>query len=859
VKDGAFTARAVSGRFGAAFRKLRPDIDGHFTAEAERLIALAGKLTAARTLAATEALLVVGDAILDRYAQGKRHSGQLDFGDLIVKARNLLSRADAAAWVLHKLDARIDHILVDEAQDTSPDQWAIVRALAADFFAGEGVRRGERTIFAVGDDKQSIFGFQGAAPHMLSDMQRFFDRVVRDADRRFVRVPLALSFRSTTEVLDGVDKVFGDALRDRVTASGYESHSAHRLHEPGRIVLLPRRVRAKPEQPEDWTKPFDAPTQADVALADDVAQEISALIGTRLPSGKLVRPGEILVLCRKRDAFFIAVNRALRRVGVPTAGADRIPVSTHISVLDLLALADVLLLPEDDLQLAACLKSPLIGLSEDELMKLAIGRKGSLWRALRDSAEPRAVQAAEKLRGWLASADQVTPFRFFAEVLGPHGGRRAFRERLGGEADSVLDAFLSQALAYESLGPPTLQGFAGFLRASHGDIKRESDEASTGVRVMTVHGAKGLEADVVFLVDTGGRILVNQHRNCLVKVGDADAPAFLWRRSKDEATALQRAADVLADRETENEYLRLLYVGMTRARDVLYVCGIKGVQTPAECWYGRVADALVAPETERDPESGELAAPYVWPQPCRPPLEAKPGGPNAGVRPAQVPDWLFQPAPSPLRPPEPLRPSRALAEPDPRVRDADPAHDLQREPAREALLRGSLVHRLLQTLPGLSGPEARAQADRLLARELGGATRLADEIRAEAEAVLGAPDLAMFFGPESRAEVPIVGRLARAGGDYAVSGQIDRLLRTDRGWRILDFKTNRTVPDGLDEVPPDYLLQLALYRRLLLDLQPGSAVDAAIVWTAGPKLMPIPAASMERALAKLGIETIPFP
>ena len=568
------------------------------------------------------------------------------------------------------------------------------------------------------------------------------------------------------------------------------------------------------------------------------------------------------MLVRKRDAFAAAMHRALRERGVPTAGADRIPVATHIAVLDLLALADVMLLPEDDLQLAAVLKSPLLGFSDDDLMGVALDRgRKSLWSALRDAPDLWCRQAAERLRGWQAMADQVTPFRFFATVLGPDGGRRAFRARLGPEADDILDTLLSQALSYEAFGPPSLQGFVQFVRANASDIKRETEEASAGVRVMTVHGAKGLEADVVFLVDTGGLIVVPGQRDKLVPIGAGrDDPAFLWRRNSLCAPDCQRDADAKADEATKREYLRLLYVAMTRARDLLYVAGIKGVQTPGDCWYSAVEAALVPADAERDPETAQLAAPFVWPQPGRAPLAPKPAGEAAAADAAAVlPEWLVRPAPTPPRPPEPLRPSQALAEPDPRPAGASFGGAPGPESRDRALLRGSLVHRLLQTLPGLPEPARRAHADRLLARELGEHADIAEAIRREVEAVLAAPELQAFFGPRSRAEVPIVGNVRAARGDFAVSGQIDRLLRTDGGWEILDFKTDRTVPGRPEDAASEYVLQLALYRRLLQEMQPGAPVAAALVWTAGPKLMPIPAPLMEQALAKLGIEAMPFP
>ncbi len=611
--------KARSRRFGATFAKDRAGLKESFTAESERLLGLLDRLNRVRAYAATEALLVVGDAILAAYHAAKRRAGALDFTDLIAKTRNLLSRADAAQWVLYKLDRRIDHILVDEAQDTSPDQWAVVEKIAEEFFAGEGASETPRTIFAVGDDKQSIFSFQGAAPWKLAEMHTFFAKKAAEAEMPFVARPLFLSFRSTSEVLDAVDAVFTGELATRITASTYEAHASYREKEPGHVVILPRVVRAKSEDPDDWTEPYDAPSAAETTLAQDIVAEIARLRGAHLPSGKRVRDGEILILVRRRDALFNALNRSLRAAEIPTAGADRVPIASHIAVLDLLALADVMLLPEDDLQLAALLKSPLLGIDEEALMRLAAGRKGSLWRALREAAEPPLRAAFEKLEAWRAMADRVTPFRFFATLLGPEHGRRAFRARLGGEADDVLDAFLSQALAYENVAAPSLQGFLRFIRANESDLKREAEDSAEGVRVMTVHGAKGLEADIVFLVDTGGLIVVPNQRDTLVEIGDREDPAFLWRRRKDEAPAPQQDADDAADEETQAEYLRLLYVAMTRARDVLYVAGIKGERTPKDCWYSVVERALVPEGVERNGE--ELAASFRWPVEQRPPVE----------------------------------------------------------------------------------------------------------------------------------------------------------------------------------------------------------------------------------------------
>jgi ATP-dependent helicase/nuclease subunit A len=853
--SNGWKARNAGNRLGAALTRIQPELRQRFEGEAERLLGLIGRLDLVRAYAATEALLLVGDAILGAYHAAKRRAGALDFQDLIARTRDLLSRRE---WVLYKLDARIEHILVDEAQDTSPDQWAVIETIAEDFFSGEGASGKPRTIFAVGDDKQSIFGFQGAAPWKLAEMRAFFKEKAEQAEKVFVARPLFLSFRSTREVLNAVDIVFTHDLAARITGSTYEAHASHRDHLPGRVVILPRVVREKREEPDDWTAPYDAPSAAESELSQKIAGEIARLRGTVLPSGKRLKDGEILVLVRRRDALFAALNRALRARRIPTAGADRVPIATHIAVLDLFALADVMLLPDDDLQLAALLKSPLLGIDEEALMRLAATRDRSLWRTLRDADDLVLRSAAETLRRWRRMADQVTPFRFFATVLGPDGGRHAFRARLGSEADDVLDAFLSQALAFENTGAPSLQGFLRYLRANESDLKREAEEGAAGVRVMTVHGAKGLEADVVFLVDTGGWIVVPNQRETLVPIGSRDDPAFLWRRLKDEAPAVQRRADQAEDRRTEDEYLRLLYVAMTRARDVLYVAGIRGERTPEGCWYSLVANALVPQHVERHDK--ELVAPFVWPVEQRPPIApGKEAGAAAGDA-VEGPRWLTEPAPSPPPAPEPLRPSNALAEPDPVPGVAIAADGAL--PGDVARLRGNLVHRLLEILPRVPADDRSRVAGRLLAGESSADPVLRESIIREAVAVLSEPSLAKIFGEGSRAEVAIVGELSTEKGRYAVSGRIDRILRDTEGWHLVDFKTDRNVPAAAENADPAYVLQMALYRRLLMGMEPGAEVSATLVFSggeAGPKVIPIPAAMMEQALADLGIPANPLP
>ncbi|MDQ4061995.1 MAG: double-strand break repair helicase AddA, partial [Pseudomonadota bacterium] len=475
--------------------------------EQNRLLGLLERRKAAVLAEATDALLVIADAIITRYERAKRSRGLLDYDDLIVRAERLLSQGEAA-WVLYKLDGGIDHILIDEAQDTNPGQWRVIEALTEEFFAGQGARDEIRTVFAVGDEKQSIFSFQGAEPARFEAMRRHFGDKAQGAQLAFRDVKLRYSFRSTQDILTAVDRVFADpAARQGLSTDGdYREHLAVRHDGPGVVEMWPV---FSPVRDEDdavaWDAPFDVVSETSPAalLAGRVARTIRGWLdrGECLAAkAKPVRAGEILILVRSRNAVFEALIRALKTAQVPVAGADRLVLTEHIAVLDLMALAEFVLLPEDDLTLATLLKSPLIGLDEDALFALCRGRRGTLWRALQEKSafDPRFRDAYDRLSDWRRRADFVRPYEFFATVLGADEGRRRIYARLGHEAADALDELLNLALAYEATGTPSLQGFLAWLKAARVEVKRDLDLVRDEVRVMTVHNAKGLEADVVF-------------------------------------------------------------------------------------------------------------------------------------------------------------------------------------------------------------------------------------------------------------------------------------------------------------------------------------------------------------------------
>lgn len=829
--------------------------------EAERVAAVEGARRACRLLAATRALLGLGAPVLQGYAARKSARGLMDYDDLILAAERVL-KDPGSAWVLYKLDGGLEHVLLDEAQDSNPAQWGIAAALTEEFFAGRGRERDEqrppRTIFAVGDVKQSIYGFQGADATGFGRWKRHFAERCAAIRGELRDVQLKVSFRSTAPVLALVDKVFeAGPARDGVVEDGATLvHRPDRTGQAGAVELWPMLEAAEAAPPPPWEVPEEPAKSAgaDALLAEAVAARIARWLkeGEMLPSrGRAMRPGDILVLVRKRTGGLVPrLLRALKEHGVPVGGADRLKLAEQIAVQDLLALCDVLLLPDDDLQLAAVLKSPLVGLDEDQLFALAQGRPGRLWARLaqergRDTAEGRAAD-------WLAllmnRADLVTPHALLAEVLGEHRGRERLLARLGPDAADPLDELLNAALDHERRHPPSLQGFVQWIRRGGAEIKREQESGGDVVRVMTVHNAKGLQAPVVILPDT-----VNQGRDDRQVRWHQDRetpgahPIPLWAPRKDAHAPAFTALLEAEKRARAEEEHRLLYVALTRAEDRLLVCGWqrrrpKTRDWPEGCWYDLIEQGFrrlgaeareFAPQGFGAPAECRFAEAPLLRHDSAQTAAAKPDGRDAPPpAAADLPGWTRRPAPAEAVV-DALAPSAIPAENE--TPAAAPHGGM--DPTGQRFRRGRLVHALLQHLPERDPPAREAAARAFLARP---GHRLSPEEQAETLgevlALLAEPELAAALGAGSLAEAPIAGRL----GDRLVSGQVDRLLVTPERVLVLDYKTNRPPPATVDQVPALYLRQMAAYRAVLRLAFPGRAVDCALVWTYGARLMRLP-------------------
>ncbi len=775
-------------------------------------------------------------AFLPEYDRRKQLRGWLDFDDLILKARQLLTDPAVAAWVLYRLDGGIDHILVDEAQDTSPVQWDVIERLAQEFTSGEGARSDvERTIFVVGDKKQSIYSFQGADPDAFDRMQAEFGRRLEDTGTQLQDLTLEFSFRSSSAILGLVDLVFAGK-----TGAGFHKDALHRAFKtelPGRADLWPLVEKATDAEEQDWTDPVDRPGERHhtVVLAERIAASIKDMIdrGETIPEdgkdrGTFVRrpvhAGDFLILVQRRSELFSEIIRACKAAKLPIAGADRLKVGAELAVKDLAALLNFLSTPEDSLSLASALKSPLFGWSEQQLFDLAHRREEKfLWASLRkrEAEFPETMRVINDLRG---QTDFLRPYDLLERILTRHQGRAKLLGRLGPEAEDGINALLSQALAYERSEVPSLTGFLVWMEADELEIKRQMGAAGSMIRVMSVHGSKGLEAPIVILPDTGKR---NPPRDEEIMAADG---VPLWKVPREQMPPGMLAARDAAQEKLQNERLRLLYVALTRAEKWLIVAAAGDLPKDGNSWYQMTQTALAgagAVETQMPGGPGLRLQHGDW--------DALPLITREKAEPEEIhlPALFTGPAPGYTAPPAPLSPS------DLGGAKALPGDTGLDEEAAKA--RGTNLHLLLEHLPELPQADWRQATETLLngAADTGA---LLDE----AAAVLRAPDLAAVFAPGALAEVPLTADL----DGQAMHGIIDRLIVTPERVLAVDFKSNATVPGTPAACPEGLLRQMGAYAHALEQIYPDRQVDTALLWTRTASLMPLPHDLVSDALGR---------
>jgi ATP-dependent helicase/nuclease subunit A len=840
-----FTGSGDPRKVSAGQRKADPDYDDH----AERLVGTIGELlriqSAALLACDMAAGLRAGQAFAAAYTRAKRSAGVADFDDLIRWARALLEKPGMGEWVRYKLDRKTDHILVDESQDTNRDQWAIIEALAAEYFSGSSEAEGRtRTLFMVGDFKQAIFGFQGTDPEEFRRAREWVrdnSTALREAEAggdddahslalEFRDLSIDASFRSAPAVLEAVDAVIAEVgYREMGLPDPPNRHVAHFDQRPGLVELWApfdsEGADTADEGDEGWLD------ERDRAYATHLAEQVKqwlddapVLASTKRP----LSPGDILILVRSRGELASLIVARLFAANVPVAGIDRLHLSKPFAVRDLLAAVAFAVQPLDDLNLANLLVSPLIGWSQDQLFELAYGRdKKPLWRVLRERAagQPHVTQAHADLGALLRMADYTTPARFLETILsGPLDGRRRLYRRLGLASRDPIDELVSSALEFERNGTPSLDRFLAWFGRGDVEVQRDPSASAQAVRVMTVHGAKGLEAPYVILADATAdpAKIGGVSRSITMTIAGGQVPLI---RPRKEERVFPFAEIMARKQETDlQEHWRLLYVGLTRAIERLAIAGLKPNHTLAEnSWHKRVERALdsLGATAEDDPR---------WGQAIRYRSGVATASPKARLARAvaeapKVPDWARKHAPPESRPPRPLAPSAS-----PEDRQAAPAPSPEQ---RAAARRGTLIHALFERLPGVEREQRPSAAKRWLERSAG-VTEPKDreELAALVCSILDDPRFSPLFGRQSLAEAPIAATLADG---RVIAGTVDRLLVEDNRISVIDFKTGR-VPASKSEIPVAHRNQMQAYSDALAVIFPGRAIRSMLLYTGGAHL-----------------------
>ena len=854
----------------AAIDKKHPQVSDILHVEAERIMKLIDIIKRVHSAQMTRDLLYVAQEVLQNYEHLKRKQGYLDYDDLISRTMELLNgktdafrnlsdktRTGALSWVLYKLDQGIDHVLIDEAQDTNPEQWRIIETLSDDFFSGQGAREDvTRTYFTVGDIKQSIYGFQRAAPDEFKRMEGIFDQKIKQAGQVNNIVPLDISFRSSESILRVVDNVFVNEEDCQALGEDSIHHRAYRKGQEGRVELWPIFETQKVMRPEPWLPAVQVQTQA--SGAEDMARYIADKIENWVfrkeflaSRGRPIEPGDVMILVRSRTGIVERLIRALKAKGVPVSGADRMVVNEQLAVQDLIALARFCLLPEDDLTLAEVLKSPLIGWDDDDLFALSYARKGALWQELCNPNWERLDGLGKEvnrpdvdkikdvqlyLSRMIGRVRTLNSYEFFSIILNEscpadsYSGMRAICKRLGEEAFDPIEELLNMALEFTYNHSDHMQKFLYEQENVCKEIKREMEEAGNKVRIMTIHGSKGLQAPVVILPDTMQKRQQHNRDNMLwpAKTG-LNVPLYATNLNTMPQLYVSYKNEKM--RTEEEELQRLLYVAMTRAADRLYVTGFTGAQKPQEGgWYDKIKMAMLGDELVQniDTPEGEILRIDNLQAADADKAQSKSKARESAPEPAS---WVYDmPRLEPM-PPKPLAPSAPSKEEDAQDRCISPLIAMH----NKRFVRGNLTHKLLELLPEYVKTKHKNIAQNYLSKNAGDLSQqVRDNIAQEVCAILSHPEYGDFFKAGSMAEVPITALMA---DNKVVSGQIDRLVVDENDVWIVDYKTNRPSPREETAIPQIYRDQLKAYRDVIQKIYPERKIHCALLWTDVARLM----------------------
>ncbi|HEY1096936.1 MAG TPA: double-strand break repair helicase AddA [Alphaproteobacteria bacterium] len=780
------------------------------------------------------------------YRDLKQLHALLDYNDQIRLTAGLLTKADNAPWVMYKLDGGIRHLLVDEAQDTSPAQWSIIRALATEMAAGNSIHDAqERSVFIVGDEKQSIYSFQDADIASYQTTRRELHQIFAAAQLPWHDIQLITNFRSSPAILDVVDGVFDNPqLKGAITQEDKVKHSAYHHARSGHVEIWPLFANDAETADEDYipttiVQERKATEHLCQTLADTIKDWLKA--GRQLPRmGRPVQPGDIMILLQNRRPLLNPLIKALKDRQIPVSGVDRLVLTEQLIVMDLIAMLQIILLPQDDLTMASLLKSPFFNITEKQLFDLAHDRGShSLWQRLQDSGHYQMIIAY--IDGLLQTYRQgAGPYHLLSLMVNrpcpadARSGRHALIERLGFDAEDALDELLNAALQFEQDEMPDVQLFLQWLSRNDAEIKRDTaNQQHNHVRIMTVHGAKGLQAPIVFLADASAKPSLFKPQRDLLWTQDTP----LWINSKEQLPTSLLSDLGQQEKATLDEYYRLLYVAMTRAEDELYLTGWKKdreTQKDIADWHAVLWPYLSTHGQPLTPDAEDSAWRFSFTGQDKSKPDDKKTTSLQPVDLKQLP-WLWQKPPViPNDNPHPLKPSHSP------FNDLATISPLQQD-HHARFARGVIVHKILQYLVDYPADEQLVALKAMLAYpEFSLPEADQKNLYKEIARLVTDPQMQFIFTASGHNEVSVTGSVFYNNKEFAVVGVIDRLVFHDDAWWIIDYKTNRPPAATLETVPDSYLFQMASYRALIQALYPQQNVHGVLVWTYSSSFMRLP-------------------
>ncbi|WP_264338298.1 UvrD-helicase domain-containing protein [Wolbachia endosymbiont (group A) of Cheilosia soror] len=771
----------------------------------------------------TSSLLGVFKVYIDLYNIEKSKNALLDYNDIINLATNLLSNPNYKDWILFNLDQKIDHILVDEAQDNSISQWKIITNLCDEFFAGNDEKR---TLFVVGDVKQSIYRFQGANPHLFNYMQQYFH--TKTGGRDWISCQLEKSFRSTPEVLMLVDRIFNNFRAEIFFNDNEIKHVPHRENDQGYIEIWPALPRRKEKEQQALQIPLtckEGYTIADRLLAQTIANRIHNWLNEGrilVAKDRHIEPRDIMVLVRQRNVLVDYIISELKKANVPVVGRDYFRIMDYIAVQDLIALAEFLLLQANDLALANALKSPLFNFTEDDLFNIAYDRKEhSLWERIHDYS----VVIYSELNYLINLSRMESPLALFTHIL--RTGKKKFAARLGLECFEVLDEFMNLVLQFEN---PSLQAFVQWIKENNPEIKNDMQSERNAVRIMTIHKSKGLQAPIVFLVDTN---TVPRNSESIIFDG-TEAPFWCGKNNNAYCDQAKREKKL----EDYNEYLRLLYVALTRAEDELYILSKEPVQKGS--WYDLITkygEPYEKKQRDLQPifkEKVEVLCvnanyPYIYkkrdyfdvPVISLPPnlsmsfqcltLESskKEGEPASATR-SPV---SFQHSLSSFQHPSLSSQCLTLGS---SKKEEKPASATW---ITDGYARGLIIHSILQYMPKIE----KDRRKNWVRKYLDNINTSEDKDEIYNKILAFNEKYGYLFDLEGKSEITLSGTI----DGKSVLVRLDRLCITQDKAIIIDYKSHRNVSvSSLDEIKK----QMLIYKTLVQEIYPNKQVECVVIW-----------------------------